>query len=96
MNYWEECIEAALIEAGITATPEQISIIAGNVEVAHENYGLAHGHDCIPNPIREELHAIQHKLDQERSKVLCRVCKGTGRSYGSWCDKCGGEGRHLP
>ena len=52
MDYWTECISTALDEAGIVATKEQIEIIVGAVEGGHENYGMAHGYDCIPNPRR--------------------------------------------
>lgn len=55
MDYWKECIEEALDDAGITATKEQIETIVGWVEGAHDNYGMAHGHDCIPNPMISEV-----------------------------------------
>lgn len=50
MDYWTECIEVAFDEAGINATDEQIQCVAGAVEGGAENYGMAFGHDAIPNP----------------------------------------------
>lgn len=62
MDYWEECISGALEEAGLTATKEQIDCIVGWVEGAHENYGMAHGHDCIPNPMIAEVDKLKVQL----------------------------------
>lgn len=103
-EYWKECISYALDDAGITATDEQIAIMATVVEGSHENYGMAFGHDCIPNPLAAENTDLKKKLKEEQEKILCEVCSGKGRliSYGgsfqseSQCWKCRGEGRHLP
>ena len=54
MNYWHECVSEALDVAGITATDDQIAEVASWVRSAHENYGMAHSHDCIPNPLVAE------------------------------------------
>ena len=54
-NYWEECVSEAFQEAGITATSDQIKIVSEYVEGAHENYGMAHGHECIPNPYKQRM-----------------------------------------
>lgn len=69
MNYWEECIFEALNEEGITATEEQIKNIAGCVEVAHENYGMAFGYDRIDNPMEDEI----AKLKKEHQKEIERL-----------------------
>ena len=102
MNYWNECIAEAFDSAEIKATQEQIDEVAGWAEGAHENYGMAFGHDCIPNPQTAEIESLQRELKKERSKVHCEPCNGTGRiitpgpvhSSNSGCAKCGGEGRH--
>ena len=47
MDYWKECISEAFDDAGIMATDEQIANVAGWAESAHQNYGMAMGHDCI-------------------------------------------------
>ncbi len=104
MQYWDECISSALDDAGITATDEQIKQIAGAVAVSHEQYGMAHGYDCIPNPDRQEIDRLKRDIQRERNKVICKTCGGRGRiiSFGpihscdSQCDKCRGEGRHDP
>ena len=104
MDYWVECITEALDEVGIVATQEQIITVAGIVEGSHENYGMAFGHDCIPNPLRTENERLKKDLKDEQEKVICKECKGKGYtvSYGgsfqseSQCYKCRGEGRHKP
>ncbi len=101
MNYWQECIEVALAEAELEATSEQIEIIAGAVESGHENYGMAHGHDCIPNPLVTEKDKLKRELEKERDKRICPECKGRGwitiqgpiHSGTSQCYKCKGEGK---
>ena len=100
-DYWAECIEIAFQDAGITATQDQIATVAGAVEGAHENYGLAHGHDCIPNPLHEENERLRRDLKREKDKVACPECRGRGdltsrgpiHSATSQCWKCRGEGR---
>lgn len=104
MDYWNECISEAFDEEGIVATPEQIDNVARSVEVAHENYGMAFGHDAIPNPLLADNQRLERELKTERDKVLCRECNGHGRiiingpvhSYDSECTRCRGEGRYLP
>ena len=91
MNYWEECISEAFDDVGIKATKDQIENVAAWVEGAHENYGMAHGYDVIPNP-------------REKEKTICPDCKGKGReiTYGPYhsgesdCFKCSGKGFLYP
>jgi len=102
MDYWAECISEALDDAKLKASKEQIENIAGWVEGAHENYGMAFGHDCIPNPQTLEIEKLAKELQKEREKVLCQECNGAGSitSYGpvhsatSQCSNCRGEGRY--
>ncbi len=65
MNYWDECIKEAFEEIGIVATESQITEVVDWVEGAHENYGMAFGHDCIANPLEQEIRELkfQHKKD---------------------------------
>jgi len=102
MDYWQECIGEAFDDAGIMATKEQIENVAGWVESGHENYGMAFGHDCIPNPVDLENKELKKELKKEKDKILCDECKGKGIiiSYGgtfqstSQCNQCRGEGRY--
>ena len=100
MNYWQECIAEALESAGIVASNQQRDLVAEFVESAHDNYGMAHGHDCIPNPLAEENKRLSKILQDEKSKVVCQECWGRGsvtygdgvRSATSSCSSCHGEG----
>lgn len=104
MDYWKECIAEAFDDASIEATDEQIERVSKFVEGAHENYGMAHGHDCISNPLVTENKSIAAELAKERSKVTCKECLGRGsitthgphHSATSQCSRCRGEGRHIP
>ena len=101
MDYWKECILEAVEDAGIAATKKQIDTVAWWIEGAHENYGMAHGYDCIPNPLEAENKELKRKLKEEQEKVICKECNGTGRiitlgpyhSSESECWRCHGEGR---
>jgi len=64
VDYWEECISEALDDAGVTVTKEQLDTITSWVEGAHDNYGLATGSECIPNPLEAEIKAL--KADHEK------------------------------
>lgn len=71
MGYWEECIFGALAKVEITATEEQIFEIAEWVEAFHENFGMAHGHDCIPKawPKKQRLE-LSGALKNKRHTTL--------------------------
>jgi len=75
MDYWAECVNEAFEDAGITATKEQTDTVISWVEGAHENYGMSHGHDCIPDPRDTELDNLKaaHKKEVERleNRELC-------------------------
>lgn len=104
MDYWRECIDIAFDEAGIEATDEQKELVAGAVEGAHENHGMAYGRDCIPNPLKSEADSLSRKLKWERERIGCDVCKGRGRiitpgphhSSDSECWVCRGDGKVHP
>lgn len=101
-SYWQECIESAFDEHGVTASPEQINAIASDIEDAHECYGMAFYQP--ENPLIGELKEAKQALKTEQEKVYCRACNGTGRIYtqgphhgcDSQCWKCGGYGKHKP
>lgn len=103
-DYWRECIDIAFDDAGITATDEQRELVAAAVAGGHENYGMAHGHDCIPNPLKSENDRLARKLKWERELEGCLTCGGRGRltyNTGPWavdtgCHRCGGSGKVHP
>ena len=65
MDYWAECIAEAFEDAGIKATQEQIDTVVAWVHGAHENYGMAHGYDAIPNPMLSEVEELKRKHKRE-------------------------------
>jgi len=103
-DYWRIFAEEVPSELGIALTEAQIESLAGMMEGAHENYGMAHGHDCISNPETMRADRAEKELKAERSKIQCLECGGKGsihtngpvHSYISGCWKCRGEGRHKP
>lgn len=60
LDYWRDAVAAALDDAGITLTNDiTLTAIARSIEVSHDNYGMAHGHDCIPNPLSIEVRRLE-------------------------------------
>lgn len=104
MNYWIEAVSEAFDVAKIIATSEQITLVADFMDGAHESYGMAFGHDFIPNPLVEEVKSLKDKLKQERSKTTCYKCNGSGiltenlvaHTSTEQCWICKGEGRCKP
>lgn len=102
-DYWVECIESALEEHGVSANAEQIKRIAADVQISAENQGLAF-HVPEYRPFNTEVEELRKQLREEKSKVLCKTCKGSGEEivpgfshYSiSQCWRCHGEGRHVP
>lgn len=100
-DYWRECVEIALSEAGVAATPDQIKEIAWSIQGGAENIGQAFYQP--ESPLIGENENLRRELRTERDKVLCRDCNGRGRiitqgpyhSFDSQCSKCRGEGRHT-
>lgn len=82
MDYWEECIREAFDDAGIEATKEQIDTVVSWVDGAHENYGMAFGHDAIPNPMESEVDSLKKqlkKLEENHEIQLFGIRKGVER-----------------
>jgi len=100
MNYWEECISDAFDQAGMTASMDQIEIVARLVKSGHDCYGMAHGNDSIRNPLESENKRLKLDLENERGKGICEKCLGDGnvvedvlgRLCVSECQRCGGDG----
>lgn len=103
-DYWQEVLSNSAEENGISLSEEQVVAIARDIELAHDQYGMAFGHDCIPNPLMGENDRLRRALTIEQSLVHCEECAGTGRNvtYGphhsadTQCWKCHGKGKRLP
>ncbi len=106
MSYWQECIENAFEESGIIATEQQIKEVVECVEGGFENYGMAFGHDCIPDPVetrtQEELRELKRGIENHENWVnrttACKACTTTGWVRDGWgreqiCYNCNGNGR---
>ena len=81
-DYWNECISEALEDAGITATNEQIDTVASWVEGAHDNYGMAFGHDCIPNPLQTQVDDLRReavKRQEDHDQRVHDMTREAGR-----------------
>lgn len=91
MNYWEECISEAFEEIEIKATKEQIAGVVEWVEGAHENYSMAHGHDCIPNPLLSEVDKLKRQIkeikENQDRQLFGIKCKNTDKEL--WREKPG-------
>ncbi|MFT3806067.1 hypothetical protein [Arenimonas sp.] len=73
-DYWSECVAIAAEECGATLTAEQIEHIAGSVEGAHENYGMAFYQPPASDRIgdierdwRKKLDDLQREFDAYRN-----------------------------
>ena len=70
--YWVEAVESSLEEAGVTATPEQIANIAGDMEVSHEQEGMAFGDEVASQNLRaagdDEMADLRKRLRAQRGK----------------------------
>jgi hypothetical protein len=103
-DYWKECIEIAANDCGLVLTPDQLQALAWAVESGHENYGQAFYSPPAGEYTDMRVANLQRELATERAKIVCKECKGTGRtvenfynrSSSSPCWKCNGDGRHLP
>jgi len=69
MDYWKECISESFDDVGIVATEEQIKTVASWVEGAHENYGMAFGHDCISNPKNPKNTEIENIKKEHKEEI---------------------------
>lgn len=107
-DYWVEAVESSLEEAGVAATTEQIANVAGDMEISHQQEGMAFGGDVASANLQgakeRELADLRKRLRDEEAKVTCAECRGRGhivenfgtRSFESTCSKCRGAGRHAP
>lgn len=68
-EYWADVVEEALEDAGVKATKDQVSTIVYWIEGSHENFGMAHGHDAILNPLQTENDDLRRKLKYSQNKA---------------------------
>jgi len=79
VDYWIECTETALEEAGITATEAQIKTIADCFQGGLENYDMAFPSGAPDLPKESELDKVRAKLKREREKLHYRLWVISGR-----------------
>lgn len=82
IEYWTDCVSEGLCDAGVDATKEQVDIIADWVQGAHENYSMATGSDCIPNPENEEIAELKReikRINAAHNRQLDGVVKGVAQ-----------------
>lgn len=102
IELWKELIGESLDEHGVTASSDQIALIAKDAMGIAE--GIREFSYQPENPMISELAASKAALKREQEKIICQTCKGAGYliSYGphhsseSSCWKCRGDGRHAP
>lgn len=102
-DYWIETVASSFDEHKITATLEQISSVAADIQISHENIGLAF-YEPASDGGKSEIEKLKKQLSDERSKETCNECKGKGGwnvSFGTFtspttCHRCQGTGRVLP
>ena len=85
MNYFFECISQSFDEHGIKATDEQIEAVADDVRISHENYGMAHGHDAIPNPLNADIENLKRQikqLERDRDEAMLNFQKNVAMRRG--------------
>lgn len=102
LDLWKELIAESLEQHGVTATSEQIGLIAEDAAGIAESISEHSFHPA--DPMIRELAESQRELKRERDKVTCLPCRGSGvittsgpyHGSTSQCWKCRGEGRHTP
>lgn len=103
MDYWKEAVCAALEEAGLAASDEQIELMKDVISGAQENYGMAMGYDVasanMSASISREQDEIKQRLkyEQEVPRNRCTGCHGHGFWKDGWgrdfgCQQCSGKG----
>ena len=79
-NYWLEAICTSAEDRGVTLSEEQADGMARDMQANHECYGMAFGHDCIPDPMKTELHnaQIRHEkiikeFEENEAALKCKI-----------------------
>jgi DnaJ-class molecular chaperone len=103
--YWVESVTESLEEAGITATADQINMVAENMQISSEQHDTSFGLDVASDNLRQnkdrKIEELYAELAEERDKRPCRKCGGSGsltthgpcHSSTSRCYACNGTGK---
>ena len=78
-DYWDEAVSAALEDAGVVVSAAQHAVIADAIRISHEHHRLAF--PVPPGTAGARIAELEQQLQQERSKVTCEACRGTGRTH---------------
>lgn len=105
LEYWEEMVGESFCQNDIEYDSSKVKLVAKDMSAAHEHYDQAFYQPPVSeHPVFSELESLKKQLANEKSKVTCRVCAGTGQTRDavgtshvaiSSCWKCDGQGRHL-
>ncbi|AFU88519.1 hypothetical protein CcrSwift_gp201 [Caulobacter phage CcrSwift] len=73
-DYWLESLDASFDGEGLfdlwNGIPlEKRRSIAEGIEGSFENYGMAHGHDVIPNPLRTEMDERERRYRRDTQET---------------------------
>lgn len=102
LEYFIEVLSESFCNQKIKVSAEQIKLIAEDIKNSVDNMDQAFP---VPdfNPYKEDSENFKKLFEQEKNKIHCKVCEGSGaitiagpyHSSTSRCYKCNGAGRHL-
>jgi DnaJ-class molecular chaperone len=100
VEYWEETIDAIFDKHKICASVELIAAVAKDVCGAASVFGESTtGNTGVGSDVTE-VNRLKILLEEEKSKIMCPICGGTGREIlsglvpaNSQCSRCNGTGR---
>lgn len=98
-EYWQEWLECAEDEVGVSLTKKQSLHIAKSIQICRESINQAFYEPKSPYP--GEIENLKKQPKKEKEKRGCSACRGKGyitenfgtRSSTSPCDECNGEGK---
>lgn len=64
-DYWKECISSSAQECGLVLTSEQLKCLAKDIEIGHENYGMA----FYSPPASDRLNEIEREYQNKIKKI---------------------------
>jgi len=67
--YWQSVVEEAFGEAHVVATEDQIATVISWVESAHDNHGMEHGYDVMPNRLQVENETLTRQAKEQSDKA---------------------------